>query len=164
MDIQEISDGFKNPCILDWIIYSFIISYFIFLLLLIKAWNRFKAPENSENDYPSITILIPIRNEIANLPGLIQCLENQAYPSDRFEIVFIDDNSEDGTYAYLKGLIKTSSVSIRVYKLENDDRNGISHKKAAISYGITKSSGDLIILTDGDVSFGRYWIRSFADA
>ena len=163
MDIQEISDSLKNPRILDWIIYSFIISYFIFLILLIQAWNGLNEPENSQTDYPFITVLIPVRNEVTNLPGLIQCLENQTYPTDNFEVVFIDDNSDDGTYEHLMSFSKTSTVNIRVYKLEADDNDKISHKKASISYGVTKSSGEFIVLTDGDVYFGRYWIKSFAD-
>ena len=162
MDIQEISDGLKNPYILDWIIYSFIISYFIFLILLIRAWNGLKEPENLKTDYPSITVLIPIRNEILNLSRLIQCLENQTYPPEFFEVIFIDDNSEDSSYDYLKDYSKTSKINVRVYRLEADD-NRISHKKAAISYGITRSTGDYILLTDGDVFFSRYWIRRFAD-
>jgi len=163
LDIQEISDSLKNPRILDWIIYSFIISYFIFLILLIQAWNGLNEPENSQTDYPFITVLIPVRNEVTNLPGLIQCLENQTYPTDNFEVVFIDDNSDDGTYEHLMSFSKTSTVNIRVYKLEADDNDKISHKKASISYGVTKSSGEFIVLTDGDVYFGRYWIKSFAD-
>ncbi len=162
MDIQEISDGLKNPYILDWIIYSFIISYFIFLILLIRAWNGLKEPENLKTDYPSITVLIPIRNEILNLSRLIRCLENQTYPPEFFEVIFIDDNSEDSSYDYLKDYSKTSKINVRVYRLEADD-NRISHKKAAISYGITRSTGDYILLTDGDVFFSRYWIRRFAD-
>ncbi len=163
MDIQEISDSLKNPCILDWIIYFFIISYFIFLILLIQAWNGLKEPEHSETDYPLITVLIPVRNEVANLPDLIQCLENQTYAPDNLEVVFIDDNSEDGTYEHLIAFSETTTVNIRVYPLEADDRDKISHKKAAISHGVTKSSGEIIILTDGDVSFGKYWVQSFAN-
>jgi cellulose synthase/poly-beta-1,6-N-acetylglucosamine synthase-like glycosyltransferase len=147
---------------LDWIIYSFIISYFIFLILGIKAWDGLKVPGHAETDYPFITVLIPVRNEVDHLPGLIQCLENQVYASDNFEVVFIDDDSEDSTYEHLMNFSKTSKVNIRIYKLETDD-DIISHKKAAISYGVTKSSGEFILLTDGDVSFGRYWVQSFAD-
>ncbi|MGD9327695.1 MAG: glycosyltransferase [Cyclobacteriaceae bacterium] len=148
---------------MDWIIYSFIISYFIFLILLIQGWKGLKEPELSENDYPFMTVLIPVRNEVANLPGLIQCLENQTYPIDNFEVVFIDDNSEDGTYERLMDFSENSTINIKVHKLVTDDKGKISHKKAAISYGVPKSSGEFIVLTDGDVYFGRYWVKGFAD-
>jgi cellulose synthase/poly-beta-1,6-N-acetylglucosamine synthase-like glycosyltransferase len=164
LDIQEISDGLKNPFILDWIIFSIIISYFTFIIFLLRAWNGLKEPEISDSIYPFITVLIPVRNEINNLPVLIKCLENQTYAPDKFEVIFIDDYSEDGTFEYLTDISKSSSCHMRVHKLEKDPAKDISHKKAAISYGLTISLGELIILTDGDVFFGQYWVRSFADA
>jgi cellulose synthase/poly-beta-1,6-N-acetylglucosamine synthase-like glycosyltransferase len=164
LDIQEISDGLKNPYILDWTIYSLIISYFIFLILLIQAWNGLKEPEITEVNFPFVSVLIPVRNEAPNLPGLIQCLENQTFAPDKFEVIFIDDNSDDNTFEYLMGLSKSSTVNIRVYKLEVDHTDDISHKKAAISCGVTKSAGEIILLTDGDVLFGKYWIQSIANA
>jgi cellulose synthase/poly-beta-1,6-N-acetylglucosamine synthase-like glycosyltransferase len=164
LDIQEISEGHKNPIVLNWIIFSFIISYFIFLILLIHAWNGLKEPEISETIYPFITVIIPVRNEFANLPVIINCLKNQTYAPDKFEVIFIDDNSEDGTFEHLVDFSKNRSLNIRVYKLKEDHADDISHKKAAITFGLTKSSGEYIILTDGDVFFEKYWIQSFAHA
>ena len=156
--------GLKNPIVLDWIIFSLIISYFVFLIFLILAWISLKEPEKSESSYPFITVLIPVRNEKANLPDLIRCLENQTYASDRFEVIFIDDHSDDGTYESLQGFSKSSTLNLSVYKLEADLADSISHKKASITYGVTKSFGDYIILTDGDVLFEKYWIRSYVNA
>ena len=164
MDIQEISEGLKNPIVLEWIIFSLIISYLAFLILLFLAWNRLKEPEKSDSGYLFITVLIPVRNEVTNLPALVKCLENQTYAPDKFEVIFIDDHSEDGTFEYLLDLSRSSTLNLSVYKLEEDLVNSISHKKAAITYGVTKSSGDFIILTDGDVFFERYWIRNYVNA
>lgn len=136
----------------------------MFLILLNRAWNGLKEPEISETIYPFITVLIPVRNELANLPVLVKCLENQTYAPDKFEIIFIDDYSEDGTFEHLVAFSKNSLLNILVYKLKEGRADNVSHKKAAITYGLKKSSGEFIILTDGDVLFERYWIQSFAQA
>jgi len=149
---------------LVWIISFLSISYFIFLILLIRAWSGIKVPEILNSSYPFITVIIPVRNEAHNLNPLIRCLENQAYAFDNFEVIFVDDCSEDGTYEQLIDFSNNSPVNIRVYKLMEDAADGISHKKAAITYGMTKASGELVVLTDGDVLFERNWIQSYANA
>lgn len=110
-----------------------------------------------------ISVVIPVRNEIHNIPSLIQCLEKQSYSFDNFEVIIIDDYSEDGTFEQLLDYSKNSEVKILVYKLE-ERAAGISHKKAAITYGLRKASGEIVLLTDGDVLFGTNWIQSYARA
>ena len=147
-----------------WIISFLSISYFIFLLLLIRAWSGIKEAEILNSNYPFITVIIPVRNEAHNLNPLIRCLENQAYAYDNFEVIFIDDCSEDDTYEQLMESSKKSNVDIRVYQLDEDVSEGVSHKKAAITYGMAKASGELILLTDGDVLLERNWIQVYASA
>jgi len=149
---------------LVWIISFLSISYFIFLLLLIRAWSGIKELEILNSDYPFISVIIPVRNEAHNITPLIRCLENQAYAYEHFEVIFIDDYSEDGTYEQLINFSKKSVADIRVYQLEKDAVEGTSHKKAAITYGMTKASGELILLTDGDVLLERNWIQVYAGA
>lgn len=144
-----------------WIISFLSISYFIFLVLLIKAWNGIKIPDVLNPADPFISVLISVRNEVINIPALIRCFENQCYSLDNFEIIFIDDYSEDGTFEKLLDYSKSSDVKIRLYKLE-EKADGISYKKAAITYGLTKVTGEIVLLTDGDVLFGTDWIQSYA--
>ena len=146
-----------------WGISFLSISYFIFLILLIRAWNGIKIPAISNPADPFISVVIPVRNEAHNITLLIRCLENQSYSFNNFEVIFIDDYSEDGTFEQLLNYSKSSDLKILVYKLE-EKADGISHKKAAIAYGLTKVSGEIVLLTDGDVLFGTNWIQSYARA
>lgn len=110
-----------------------------------------------------ISVVIPVRNEIKNVSSLIRCLENQNYSFDNYEVIFIDDNSEDGTFEQLLDYSKNSDVKIRVYKLEEKAAD-LSHKKAAITYALKKVKGEIVLLTDGDVQLGPNWIKSYAMA
>ncbi len=53
---------------------------------------------------PAVAIIIPARNEAANIGACLLSLTGQNYPSDRLRIVVIDDGSSDGTPAIVTGL------------------------------------------------------------
>ena len=59
--------------------------------------HRTRSPVS---DAPSISVLIPARNEARNLRRLIPSLLSQTYP--KVEIIVYDDGSEDGTWAVLE--------------------------------------------------------------
>ncbi len=51
------------------------------------------------HDPPNISVIVPARNEGHNLPRCLDCLLHQDYPADRLNIVVVDDNSTDDTFA-----------------------------------------------------------------
>jgi chlorobactene glucosyltransferase len=51
--------------------------------------------------WPFVSIIVPARNEARNLPVLLPSLLAQSYPTDRYEIIVVDDNSTDATPAIL---------------------------------------------------------------
>jgi cellulose synthase/poly-beta-1,6-N-acetylglucosamine synthase-like glycosyltransferase len=55
--------------------------------------------------WPSVLLLVPVRNEASGLPALLATLHTLAYPTDRLTVVLIDDGSSDGS----KALIQTWS-------------------------------------------------------
>lgn len=50
-----------------------------------------------ESPLPSVAVIVPARNEAHNIARCVGGLLAQDYPSDRLQIVVIDDNSTDGT-------------------------------------------------------------------
>jgi dolichol-phosphate mannosyltransferase len=94
----------------------------------------------------AISIVIPVYNEVENIPilydHLIPVLENLPFT---FEIMFVDDGSNDGTYAAVQrlqahdGRIKAISFS----------RN-FGHQ-AALTAGLQYAAGDAVITMDGDL-------------
>ena len=67
------------------------------------ALNRRRNPElqpvpwPANRDAPFIEIIIPARDEERNIEPLLNTLARQAYPSDRFRITVVNDNSTDAT-------------------------------------------------------------------
>ena len=95
--------------ILLTLFYAFKIVYFFYGLY------RFSIGKNEEKY--SVTVLVPARNEEANISKCLDSLLNQNYPSDKLEIVVIDDDSEDSTaeivndYAAQHSIIRLISLS-----------------------------------------------------
>ena len=52
--------------------------------------------------WPSLTIVLPVRNEEIVLKKKLENLENQEYPIDKIELIVIDSNSNDSTLEVLE--------------------------------------------------------------
>lgn len=63
------------------------------------AFRRPRAPVIWDEELPFVSILVPARNEEANIGACVQTLLAQNYP--HFEVVVLDDQSEDETYHIL---------------------------------------------------------------
>ncbi len=104
-------------------------------------------------------MVISVRNEENNIAGLLNDLLTQDYPVELTEVIVIDDHSQDRTAEIVTDFIKSKDLS-RFRIIKNDsDRAG---KKSAITLGISKSTGDLILATDADCHAGPAWISSLA--
>ena len=54
----------------------------------------------TSKNYPFVSVLVPARNEEHNIEKCLNSLINQDYPN--YEIIVIDDNSNDDTYKIAK--------------------------------------------------------------
>ncbi|HUQ65055.1 MAG TPA: glycosyltransferase [Flavitalea sp.] len=131
------------------VIYSLLIDFYR------RSWNQIPVHQFKPVTDVKISVIIAVRNEEINIPILAPLLAKQKYPKELFEVIFVDDHSEDQTLTLLHS---TLSDNFFVLKLPH----GISSKKKAIEYGIQSATGELIITTDADCLMGEYWISSYA--
>lgn len=105
--------------------------------------------EDTTEDFVPVSIIISIKNEAKNLPGLVGFLQNQDYPE--YEILFVDDFSSDESFSFLQ-----KQKGIKVIKAKKD----LPGKKHALEEGIMRASYDCILVTDGDcIGRSSQWIR-----
>ena len=95
----------------------------------------------------SVTILVPVMNEAETIMTLASRVADAMAPLDgyRYEIVFIDDGSQDDTW--LK-ICEAADTLAHVSGLRLRRNFG---KAAALQQGLKHSSGDLVITMDGDL-------------
>lgn len=100
---------------------------------------------------PAASVLIPARNEAHNLAQLIPSLLNSNYKE--FEILVLNDGSEDQTEKVALGLLEKSHIPYRVIqgKKWNSDL-GISGKNYACQQLAELAQGEIFIFCDADVT------------
>ena len=111
---------------------------------------------------PFVSIIIPVRNEVSTIKQCIDCLINQEYPEDQFEIIPVNDASKDGTLEVIVAAAGSDS-RIRPVHILSEER-AQKGKINAIDQGIQKARGEIIITTDADVWMGPHWINSMVHA
>lgn len=100
-----------------------------------------------------LSILVPVHNEEKTLLELVQKIEmamNETLPHFLYEIVIIENSSQDGTRRILKEQISQYPFC-KIFI--NDDIKG---KGAAIRYGIKKLQGAYTIIQDADLEYSPF--------
>lgn len=93
-----------------------------------------------------ISVVIPIMNERKNLPILYEKLVNVLGDLDqRYEIIFIDDGSRDGSTEYLRNLSLSETNVVLIQFRRNYGQT------AALSAGFKYANGHIIVTMDGDL-------------
>ena len=70
----------------------------LFLLVILPGSRRGKRSSLLSDTYlPEVLILVPCRDEVTMIPELCQSLSQLDYPSEKLQVVLIDDGSVDGT-------------------------------------------------------------------
>lgn len=136
-----------------------LLAYLILVLILWNGWRKIGGlgrETYKEDEFSEVSIIIPVRNEANNIGNLILDLDEQDYPRNKYEVLIIDDASEDNTVEIINGL--NSSIEIKLYPLIPTSYR--SKKKAAITQGVKIAKGELILCTDGDTRVGPGWVKS----
>ena len=142
-----------------------IILLFYFLLYVVQmsrlAYGLGRVPEfelRDEAPATTFTIVVPFRNESRNLPALLESIAQLDYPRKRFEIILVDDGSQDDGQSLVYRW-RMQHGSLQATLLENIRRSG-SPKKDAISRAIPIATGDWIVTTDADCTVPVNWLRA----
>jgi len=107
---------------------------------------------------PSVSVIVPARNEEAALPGCLRALQAQDYPGVA-EIIVVDDESDDGTAHLAQQAIDAGEDGLRLVRVRSP-RPFRCRKKSALSDGIAASEGEILLFTDADCQPPPGWVRS----
>jgi chlorobactene glucosyltransferase len=136
---------FIYNCVIGSALIFLLINYFINDLIF-KDVRVYYKPGSIDDGSPSISVLVPARNEERDIEKCIRSLIAQDYPN--LEIIVLDDNSTDNTAGILK---KISRGSSRVRVLEGKPLPpGWVGKNYACFQLEKEAGGEYILFTDAD--------------
>lgn len=145
--------------VLGFFALSFVIQL-IYLWLIFGKLAFYKKEFKSQNQLP-VSVVIVSRNEYHNLLKTLEPILNQDYPE--FEVVVVNDHSDDETHYFLKDLALLHP-RLKVIQLDRN-LNFFSGKKFPLSLGIKSAKYDTILLTDADCYIeSNKWIESMQAA
>jgi cellulose synthase/poly-beta-1,6-N-acetylglucosamine synthase-like glycosyltransferase len=125
-------------------------------LFVVGLWRARRALRRDFERWPSVSLVLPARNEAKVLERTILSLLAQDYPGE-WEIIAVDDRSTDSTPAILARLAREHS---RVRFQTISEPNPPSPKKHALAKGIEMATGEIICTTDADCLFHPEWLRT----
>jgi glycosyltransferase involved in cell wall biosynthesis len=94
---------------------------------------------------PDFSIVLPARNEVANIAPMVAALREVMAPLGRFEIIYVDDGSDDGTLTVLREAA-AADASVRYLSLTRN----FGHE-AALRAGLSHARGRAVIVMDADL-------------
>jgi cellulose synthase/poly-beta-1,6-N-acetylglucosamine synthase-like glycosyltransferase len=144
---------------ITWIVillYSFSLLYiFLFSMgQLHLAWiytHRKKEAEvdSAGSDFmPSVTIQLPVYNEIYVVDRLLDAISLIRYPYDKLEIQILDDSTDETSQLLERKTAELQSKGLDVKLIHRVNRDG--YKAGALANGFQLSKGDFIAIFDAD--------------
>ncbi len=140
------------------IIFILLLAHYIFFLMkILSGLNKLEESTSVSIPEKFISIIIPFRNEEKNILVNLKSIENQDYPEEKYEVIYIDDSSEDNSLKLLQD--NKIADNVKVLTVPKDFSMN-AHKKRAVRFGIENSSGQIIVTTDADCVHDKKWLSS----
>lgn len=106
-----------------------------------------------------LSLIVPCYNEEGNIKLFAETIDNTFKNKIKnYEIIFINDGSQDGTMKELKELLKTSKQAIKII---NFSRN--FGKEAGMYAGLKESQGDYVTIIDADLQQRPEYVLKMID-
>ncbi len=143
------------------ILAAILITFFYCLLItsLIIGFDlvpTFNSKETTNDT--SFSIIIPFRNEATQLPKLFKSIGALNYPLKNYELIFVDDDSEDDSVKIIEQFFTNVENNITII---HNSRKTNSPKKDAINTAIQQAKFNWIVTTDADCLVPKNWLRVF---
>jgi mycofactocin system glycosyltransferase len=125
----------------------------VFLNGLVRKGFLEQEGYSTPQQYPSVTVIIPVRNRPREIAACLQSLSRLEYSREKIEIIVIDDASDDGT----PDVISTFPVQFIALK----ERRQASFCR---NLGAQKARGDILAFLDSDCVADPLWLRELIPA
>ncbi|GAB4363996.1 MAG: glycosyltransferase family 2 protein [Calditrichia bacterium] len=129
-----------------------------FLLYTYRKYKRQSIPPPPEpEEWPRVTVQLPVYNELYVLRRLLKAVVNLDYPADKIHFQLLDD-STDGTSRLAQKFVKVlRRKGYPIDYIHRDKRQGF--KAGALANGLAKTSAEYLAVFDADFVPPRDFLR-----
>jgi hyaluronan synthase len=118
----------------------------VLLALRTGGWFSYAAaPSASEEDAPTLTVVIPAYNEGAMVRNAIDSAARAAYPAGRRRVVVVDDGSTDDTWEHVLAAAADHPDAVIPLRLTRNQG-----KRAALAAGFRRTDAEVLVVVDSD--------------
>ena len=123
-------------------LYSLLVGGYLLSRFLFAAFYNHDVPPLAE--LPSLSVVVPVRNEAGNIARTIRHLMDADYPRELLQVILVDDCSSDDSLAVMKQAQQTYPELV-VLGLEKN-----AGKRHALAAGAGLAGGEVIVFIDSD--------------
>jgi len=152
--------------------------FFVLVILAVYGWHRYylvyvyfrhkdrqPVPNGVLDELPTVTIQLPIYNEMYVADRLIDAVCRIDYPRELLEIQVLDDSTDETCGVAERAVRRNAANGLDIKYLHRDDRTG--YKAGALEAGMRVARGEYIAIFDADFvppeDFLRRTIQFFAE-
>ena len=99
-------------------------------------------------DTPSVTVQLPVYNEMHVVVRLIDAVGRLCYPRSRFEVQVLDDSTDCTSRIALLAVQRWRNLGVDISYFHRSTRTGF--KAGALAYGLSRAKGELVAIFDAD--------------
>jgi len=130
------------------IMIAYLVRHYLFTLTVLRRTKKAKVNVVVDAKYtPTVSILIPARDEEEVIGRLLQRMTELTYPHHKLQVIVIDDASSDST-GRIADEYSSSYAFIEVLHRENG--NGGKGKASAMNAGFKCTRGEIVLCFDAD--------------
>lgn len=112
----------------------------------------------SDSDFPTVSVIIPVYNDPDGIRDTLSSLTKQTYPTERVEILPVDNGSTDET----RDVIRQFEREYENITLVVEDE--IQGSYAARNTGIERATGEIFAFIDADMYMDETWLGTAVEA
>jgi cellulose synthase/poly-beta-1,6-N-acetylglucosamine synthase-like glycosyltransferase len=127
---------------------AYLLRHYVFTLTVLRRSKKARGNVAVDAKYePTVSILIPARNEEKVIGRLLQQMTKLTYPRHKLQVITIDDASSDSTTQIAEEFSKRYSFIEVVHR---DKKTGGKGKASAMNCGLKRSTGEIVLCFDAD--------------
>lgn len=119
------------------------ICYWVYMLILFLRYKAVKSV--SDDELPTCTVIVPAYNESKQVLATLISLAESDYPSEKLQIISIDDGSTDDTWYWMQEAKAQLGNRVSIYQQPNNQG-----KRHALFRGFHLASNEIFVTVDSD--------------